>query len=206
MSNLHDRRGELHDKIGLRFKGHVLIRDAVTKEVLVDKFNAVHFENMSECLALGLANRPNGHIHQMVFGNGASTVSAVGTINYFPPNVVGQDAQLYNQTYAKVVDDMSAMNPSPDLNKLRVQHTLGTVYSDVIVTCTLDLNEPSGQDAFDDAPNNDGSYVFDELGLKAFDPTGAGDGKLLSHVIFHPVQKSLNRSIEVIYTIRIILT
>ncbi|MFP5431540.1 MAG: hypothetical protein ACLGIM_00260, partial [Alphaproteobacteria bacterium] len=185
MSSPIPPNGEVFDPCGPRVQGHVLIRDTLTDEVLVNAKNSIHFENMAECLALGLANRPNGHIHQMVFGNGASTVSAVGTINYFPPNVVGQDAQLYNQTYSKVVDDLSSQNNSPDQNKMRVQHTQGTVYADVVITCTLDLNEPSAQETFDDATSNDGSYVFDELGLKTFDNI-SGDGRLLSHVIFHP--------------------
>jgi hypothetical protein len=44
--------------------------------------------------------------------------------------------------------------------------------------------------------------VFDELGLKSW--TGdEGTGKLLTHVVFHPIQKSLNRLIQVDYTVRI---
>ena len=45
--------------------------------------------------------------------------------------------------------------------------------------------------------------MFDELGIRAYSPNGAGTGPLLTHVIFHPVQKSLNRIIQVDYTIRI---
>ena len=43
--------------------------------------------------------------------------------------------------------------------------------------------------------------LFDELGLKSYNPNG--EGKLLTHVVFHPVQKSLNRLLQVDYTIRV---
>ena len=49
--------------------------------------------------------------------------------------------------------------------------------------------------------NLDGNFVFDELGIKSYNPAGAG--KLLTHVIFHPVQKSLNRLLQIDYTVRI---
>lgn len=188
-----------------RFFGHVLIRDADTGEVLRDEHNSIHQENMSEALALSLANRPGGSIHEMVFGNGGSTVSGTGAITYFPPNATGQNAQLFNQTFRKVVDDQSPLNIDAIQNRIRVQHPANTPYSDVTVTCFLDFGEPSGQEVFDDAPNTEGAFVFDEIGLKTFDPA-TGDGRLLCHVIFHPVQKSLNRSIEIIYTIRIVMT
>ena len=183
--------------------GHILIRDAVTKEVLVDKPNAINFENFSISLAQTIANRPDSWIQEMVFGNGGATVSGTGTINYLPPNVTNTAAQLYNQTYYKVVNDQSPLNLDPAKNYIRISHTTGTTYSDVIVTCNLDLGEPAGQEAFDTATNATGSYVFSELGLKAYSSSGPNTGRLLTHVIFSPVQKSLNRQIEVVYTIRI---
>ena len=65
----------------------------------------------------------------------------------------------------------------------------------------LDYGEPSGQEAFDNTTNNNGDYVFDELGLRSYSPTGTG--KLLTHVMFHPQQMSLNRLIQIDYTVRI---
>jgi hypothetical protein len=67
----------------------------------------------------------------------------------------------------------------------------------------LDYGEPAGQELFDNSQNLDGAFVFDELGLKGYTAEGDGLGKLLTHVIFHPVQKSLNRLIQVDYTVRI---
>ena len=182
--------------------GHVLIRDFQSKEVLVDKYNAINFENFSIALAQGLAYRPEGYIQEMVFGNGAAVVSGVGTVIYLPPNVQGLDAQLYNETYYKVVNDLSPDNTDPTRNFIKVIHRPGTVYTDVKVTCVLGLGEPAGQDAFDTATDVSSPYVFNELGLKT-KKSAPDTGLLISHVVFSPVQKSLNREIEVVYTIRI---
>jgi hypothetical protein len=188
-----------------RIIGHVLVRDADSHEVLADRSNAIHAENLSFALASSLADRPNGNIMQMAFGNGASSVSAVGGVVYLPPNITGQNAQLYSQTYSKFVDDLNALDTDPTDDFMRVNHATGTTFSDVVVTCLLDYNEPTGQQALDDAVDTNGTFTFDEIALLTYDPSTTV-GLLLSHVIFHPVMKSLNRRIEVIYTLRIVLT
>ena len=60
--------------------------------------------------------------------------------------------------------------------------------------------------AFDNSTQTDSNYIFDELGLLANYGTDANGNvitRLLTHVIFHPVQKSLNRQIQIDYTVRI---
>ena len=52
--------------------GHIKIFDPETGEVIVDKRNAIHYENMSQALANSLANKTTGYIHEMAFGNGDS--------------------------------------------------------------------------------------------------------------------------------------
>jgi hypothetical protein len=66
----------------------------------------------------------------------------------------------------------------------------------------LDFGEPAGQQAFDNSTNFNGEFVFDELGLKAWEGS-ASELMLITHVIFHPVQKALNRQIQIDYTVRI---
>lgn len=193
----------MHEELKNFIKGHVLIKDVDTGEVLVNKWNAINYENFSISLARTIANRPDSFIQDMVFGNGAATVSGTGTITYLPPNVVGTSAQLYNQTYYKVVNDISAFNTDPQNNYITTSHASGTTYSDVIVTCNLGVGEPRNQEAFDTATTLTGPYVFNELGLKAYDSRGEAQGKLLTHVVFSPVQKSLNRQLAIVYTIRI---
>jgi hypothetical protein len=188
--------------IPVAVQGHIKIFDPNNGEVLQDKKNAIHYENMSIALAQTLSNRSVGFIYAMAFGNGGSAVDPTGVITYLPPNTIGQNADLYNQTYIKVVDDNSAANTDPTRNKLTVLHTSGQVYTDVLVTCLLDYGEPAGQQAFDNSTNFNGEFVFDELGLKAWEGSAA-ELMLLTHVIFHPVQKSLNRQIQIDYTVRI---
>ena len=186
----------------VKIEGFLKIYDPNTSEVFVDKKNAIHYENMSIALAQTLASKDLGFIYAMAFGNGGSAVDPTGVITYLPPNTTGQNADLYNQTYIKVVDPASAANTDPTRNTLTVLHTSGKVYTDILVSCLLDYGEPPGQQAFDNSTNFNGEYVFDELGLKSWE--GAADElMLITHVIFHPVQKSLNRQIQIDYTVRI---
>jgi hypothetical protein len=189
-----------------RIEGFVKITDPNTGEVLVDKKNAIHYENISIAMARTLSNRTaaqgGGWIYAMAFGNGGSAVDPTGVITYLPPNTTGQNATLYNETYAKVVDDNAAGDLDPANNYMTVLHTSGQPYTDIVVTCTLDYGEPAGQQAFDNSTNFNGEYVFDELGLQTFG-NSATDLMLITHVIFHPVQKSLNRQIQIDYTLRI---
>jgi hypothetical protein len=156
---------------------------------------------MSVALAESIANAGQGFIYEIAFGNGGTTVDPTGIITYLTPNSTGTNATLYSETYSKVVDDRSVTNLDPVRNKIETRHVTGTNYTDVFVTCLLDYGEPQGQDAFDNTTNNNSDFVFDELGLRSYSTIGTG--KLLTHVIFHPVQKSLNRLIQVDYTVRI---
>ena len=183
-------------------EGRLKIYDPKSQEVFVEKHNAIHHENMSIALAQSLANKNLGFIYAMSFGNGGSAVDPTGIITYLPPNTQGQNADLYNETYVKVVDDNSAANTDPTRNKLTVLHTSGKVYTDILVSCLLDYGEPLGQQAFDNSTDYSGEFVFDELGLKSWEGT-SNDLMLITHVIFHPVQKALNRQIQIDYTVRI---
>jgi len=180
-----------------KITGHCLIKDAITGEVILDKNNAIHFENMSLAIVQSMCRLSTlGPVYQMAFGNGGSTVSDVGTVTYLSPNVTGINANLYNQTYVKIVNDQDTTNPNPSENYLTVSHVTGNLFTDLIINCTLDFGEPSGQQFFDTTTNIEDTYVFDEIGIKDY------AGSLLAHVIFSPVQKSSNRSFSIVYTIR----
>lgn len=180
-----------------KMEGRIKITDKTTGEILVEKNNAINFINMSEAIASSLANRSSGHIRTMVFGNGASTVSGIGAITYYPPNTNTPDAQLYRQTYEKIVDATDPQSEDRDINNIVVQKIgASSTYADIVVTCTLGHNEPNDQQASDTITDTENDYVFDELGLKS------SGGKLLTHVVFYPILKSANRIIEIEYTLR----
>jgi hypothetical protein len=189
------------DFSGLHIEGHIKIYNPESGQVFINKRNAIHYENISISLAESISNAGQGFIYEMAFGNGGTLVDPTGIITYLTPNSTGSNASLYNETYSKVVDDRSVTNTDPYRNKVEIRHLTGTNYTDVFITCLLDYGEPVGQEAFDNVNSNASDFVFDELGLRAYSRNGKG--RLLTHVVFHPVQKSLNRLIQVDYTVRI---
>jgi hypothetical protein len=196
-------------QLALDIKGWVKITDLSSNQTLVDKPNAIHYENFSEALAKSICAGPlnatdsesaSGFIKSMAFGNGGTDVSPTGVITYKTPNYTGSTSTLYNETYpggGKYVNQFFSANPDPVNNKITVNHLVGKAYTDILISCLMNYGEPGGQQAFDNTTDFNDLYVFDELGLKS-----AG-GKLLTHVIFHPIQKSLNRLLQIDYTIRI---
>jgi hypothetical protein len=194
-------------ELSIKAEGHVVIRDLDTREVLVDQHNDIHIKNFGEALALALAGRSNGFIEEMHFGSGGSIVNSTGSIDYLAPNVSdAQDqADLHGAggiTYFKVVNNNSSrFNSDPNTTNIKIIPNALNPYTDIVITCTLGYGEPEGQAAFDNGTVN-APFVFDELCLKTLDPI-TNKKRMLTHVIFHPVQKALNRSIEVEYTVRI---
>ena len=204
------------DNMGLNVSGHILIRDKDTGQELVNKRNAIHYGNMAHIVAQALTNQDDAFIHYMAFGNGATSVDTAGKVVYKTPRVTEgyeSGANLYSRTFAKPVST-DAENPTSERASNKIEVVSGVSYTDLKITCTLGYSEPSDADAFDSSVSNEGNYVFDELALFS-KPTedsydtwqiGIDSSTMLSHVIFHPVQKSKNRVIEVIYTIRIQLS
>lgn len=184
-----------------KISGHVLIKDQFGN-ILCDKYNAINQENFSLAIARALAGSVEGHIYEMRFGNGGASISTTGAITYLPSNVNSYDSSLYNTTYTKIIDELSTSNSDPNMNSVIAKHAVGTTYSDVFIRCTLDFFEPQGQSVHDDVTNLETDFTFDELGLYTYSPS-TGQSLMLSHVIFAPIVKSLNRSIEINYTIRI---
>lgn len=190
----------MKDNTDFKITGWIKIFDPITDEVLINKKNSIHYENISISMAECMANQSTGWVNELCFGNGGTSIDADGSITYLTTNSLGSNAQLYNETFSKIVDAKSVNNHDSLRNYVEVRHVSGVYYTDILITCLLDYDEPDGQQAFD-ASNTSSDFVFDEMGIKSYSSTG--ENRLLTHVIFHPIQKSLNRLIEIDYTIRI---
>lgn len=184
-------------------KGHVCIRDSETGEVLLDKDNAVHNQNMAIAIARGLSNEPQSggvgtyQIYKLELGNGGTSINSMSQITFQTPNVTGLTAGLYNQTYSEVVDE--SISGTPSGNSVTYLASSTDTTSTVITSMTIAAGEPSGQFTTDSppSPTPNSTYAFDELGLFT------SDNKLLTHIIFSPILKTSNRSLVITYTLTI---
>ena len=87
---------KINEQSGVLLQGHIKIQSRVG-EVLVDKRNAIHYENMSISLAESIENGGTGWIYEMGFGNGGTSVDP-RIITYLTPST-GTNASLYNETF-----------------------------------------------------------------------------------------------------------
>jgi len=192
----------MHSQLNVKITGHVKITDLSSQEVLVDRYNAINSETMSIILANMLQGNNSKYVYELHLGNGGTVIDNTGIITYkdVEENLkLGTVAELYNPVYYKVVDSADIINNDDETrNYITVDHTDGLIYSDVVVTCTLEENQP-------DTAENSGIITFDEIGLKNKGDTGLNSGYLLSHLVFEPVEKTAGRVIQVVYTLRVSL-
>lgn len=166
---------------------NVLIKDETNNEVLVDKSNAIHPQNMSRILARALANEPNAIINRMAFGNGGTFKDVGDNLIFNPPNdgrIAGWESRLYNETYSEIVDETNpdlgedlgsagpnvirtggGSDPGSDPGGAGVVSQEAGIKSNVVITMFLNENEPSGQDLSILSPTGDDVFTFDEIGL-----------------------------------------
>jgi hypothetical protein len=179
--------------------GIVKIIDLESNEILLDQQNAIHFGNITMAIARALAGDRTGIVRWMAFGNGGTSINENGTIDYRVPNVSqfrDQSASLYNETYAKDIQ----LNDNSNF----IEVVLSSVnYADIKMVVTLQFGEPTTQDIVDNATTDSEPFIFDEIGIKINDGLTSDTSTQIAHIIFHPIQKALNRSIQVTYIIRV---
>lgn len=182
----------MKNKIDVTIDGHVLIKDADTNEIYVDKHNAIHSQNMARILARALARENNGYIHRIAFGNGGTVTDPTGQIIFNSPNDGRNgswESRLYNETYSEIVDDLHpdfGSDPgSAEPGKIRtgggavpeddpegggVSSAEVGMKSNVVISVFLNKNEPTGQiNTINDfgvaIDERESRFVFDEIGL-----------------------------------------
>ena len=183
-----DEDSKVDEKVNVQVMGHVLIKDDLG-EVLLDKKNAIHPQNIARVIARAFANEENSHIYRIALGNGGTTTDASFNVTFRtpndgqPPDVRKWDSRLYRETYSEVIDDSSSLigqdlgssdssgsragggaDPTNESGTGVISNELGLT-SEVVITATLNANEPSGQLSQGSLNTVDGSFTFDELGL-----------------------------------------
>jgi len=172
----------MKESLPIVVEGHVHIEDDLGN-VLLDKKNAVHPQNMARVISRALSNEHNFYIYRIAYGNGGTVVDPTGLVTFKTPNDgLSPDLQewrsrLYNETYSEIIDDSNSnigidpgssgttsrpgggSNPSGD--PATVEHVSGPgvrsqelgVISQVVVSSTINPTEPTGQLSSDLDPN-----------------------------------------------------
>jgi hypothetical protein len=213
------------DLIQSQVIGTLKIYDKDSGDILVQKKNAIHPGNMAYVLASALAGKPtsvNGtgdapHINWMQFGNGGSVSTT--TLSYKSPRVnstydelaiTASNSSLYVPTYEQLStntvyfpgEDMGAGEIVPN-NTAKVNFSVNLTHADyaTAVSETIPANDASTDASAIEA------FTFDEIGLvSGVTDSGALDKTktlMLTHVTFHPVLLSANRTIVIDYTVTI---
>lgn len=207
--------------------GTLKIFDKDSGDILVEKRNAIHPGNMAYVLASALAGSAVDvnvggtapYINWMAFGNGGS--SSTTTLSYRSPRVFGvydqlpitsSNSTLYSKTYQQLTTN-TVYFPGQDMGE-------GEIVADN--TSKINFRVEMDHDAYQAmqdpgivTPETDSStdtasveaFTFDEIGLLA-GVTDNGDliedkTLMLTHVTFHPVLLSANRTIVIDYTVTI---
>ncbi|MBT9137486.1 MAG: hypothetical protein DDT31_00017 [Syntrophomonadaceae bacterium] len=187
--------------------GHVQIIDNTTGKVLIDKHNAIHPANMATAIARGLANSPNSQIYKIKLGNQGTYIDGTQQIIFRPPITTGSAANLYNATYAEIVDDTDIRVGVG--NSVTMTNMPASTNARVIITSVISSNEAVNRPTDQSGPsvNPEGQFFFDELGLFTQETSGTLlngiDELMLSHLIMSPIEHTGNRELTIIYTLTI---
>ncbi len=217
-----------NDKIDSQVIGTLKIYDKDSGEILVQKKNAIHPGNMAYVLASALGgtattvNNVAGyvpHINWMGFGSGGSVSTT--TLSYKSPNVyptydglpiISSNSSLYVPKYEQETVN-SVLFPGINSGGIEVPNNTAKVNFSVEVSHALYAAD--SRQGGESIPPSDTStnvsqvaaFTFDEIGLlSGVTNSGVLDSTktlMLTHVTFHPVLLSANRTIVIDYTVTI---
>jgi hypothetical protein len=206
-----------NDNVQTQVIGTLHIKDKETGETLVKKRNAIHPGNMAYVIASSLAGSPTNvnefgaapHINWMAFGNGGS--SSTTTLSYRSPRIseiydelpiTSSFSTLYSKTYQQKTIN-TVYFPGQDMGDGEIvdHSSYEAMQRETNPNITTPLTDSSTDKLSVDA------FTFDEIGLVS----GVSENErliedkslLVTHVTFHPVLLSANRTIVIDYTITI---
>lgn len=191
----------LNENSNVKVEGHVLIKDVDSGEVLLDKYNAINFQNFAYAVAQAMSGGTTYAISKLAFGYGGTSIDVNGNMTYRDARVSGDSVDgLYSPSPATIGANPATHPLQKTVTTFTVNNAANQPYTDLECKIVLDYNEPDATGPttdnasdFDDAD----SFVFDEIALMSTADT------YLTHLIFHPIQKSNNRKLEILYTLRI---
>ena len=210
------------DVIQSQVIGTLKIYDKDSGEVLVQKKNAIHPGNMAYVLASAMAGKPTSvnssgdapHINWMQFGKGGSVSTT--TLSYKSPRVnstydqlpiTSSGSSLYTPTYEQETVN-TVYFPGGPMGDLTVPNNTAKVNFSVNISHSAYATAVGGSMPSSDSVTN-ADYTFDEIGLMAGVRTSGTTTLektktlMLTHVTFHPVLLSANRTIVIDYTVTI---
>lgn len=181
-----------------RIAGHILIKDKLTNDILLETKNDIHPKNASKIIARGLSGSVGSQIHSIKLGNGGTSLNDVGVHIPRSPNILGTNSTLYNTTYTEVVANDSLAKGEG--NSVIYQED-NKSFSVVIVTAEISVTEPLNQlnaPGFNPGANADNLFAFDEMGLFT------ADNIMLTHSVFpYPVLKTAEQELQIVYSLTI---
>lgn len=199
-------------ELPLSITGTLQVVDAASTTTIALSENDFHLENFARTIIKAISGLESGHIEEVHFGNGATTITETGGLLYKTPNVTGASASLYNDLTYKVINNKSS-NFTSDKNEnyIKYEQIPGSNATRIVIHFTLGYAEPAfttdankavselKYSAVDDILSTD-KFTFDEVSLMAVDHV-SGEKILLTHWISKPIDKIINRAMEFIYTI-----
>lgn len=182
---MSSKNNSINDVANVQLSGFIQLIDPDSNELILAKKNAINYNKIANLISTMLTSSHSVVIGSVVYGNSGVLIDSIGNVTYKPTNTTrGSTLDLYNQIIEKALstDTLTSVNNisipvDPDDNSV-----------DIVINSLLD---------YDELYNSSSDFEINELGLKT------SDGELFSHVAFHPIQKTGNRKIKLVYTIRI---
>ena len=217
-----------NDSIKSQVIGTLKISDKDSGEVLLQNKNAIHPGNMAYVIASALAGKPTNinqdgaapYINWMAFGNGGS--NSTTTLSYRSPRVFGiydelpitsSNSRLYAKTYQQQTNN-TVYFPGEEMDTNNNTEIVADNTSKIVFSVEMD-HDAYATMVGETTPETDSSLdepavtalTFDEIallsGVTENDTLDEDKTLMLTHVTFHPVLLSANRTIVIDYTVTI---